>query len=83
MNYLLMLLKLLPYITAGVSVIHTDATTGQKKQIAGDLLGLSTAASQQVLSGTNAELAATIGTVATQSVSSIIEALHPSTTTVK
>lgn len=80
MNYLLMILKLVPYIAAGVSVVHTDATTGQKTQIASDILGLATAGSQQVLSGSDAEMAALIGQTATESITAIINALHPSTT---
>ena len=76
MNYALMILKLIPYITAGVSIVHQDATQGQKTQIAQDLLGVATLASQQVLSGTNAELAQAIGSVAHDSVASIIATLH-------
>ena len=76
MNYALMILKLIPYITAGVTVVHQDATQGQKTQIAQDLLGVATLASQQVLTGTNAELANAIGSVAQDSVASIIATLH-------
>lgn len=76
MNWLLSILKLIPYIAAGVHVIHTDADAGQKKQIASDLIGIATAGSQEVLSPENAAIAANVGQAAQSTVSTIIDALH-------
>jgi hypothetical protein len=81
MDYLTAILKLLPYIAAGVQVIHQDASAGQKTQIVTDALSLATAGSQQVLTGENAEMAATIGSAATEAVSTIVNALHNTAST--
>lgn len=81
MNWLLSILKLIPYIAAGVHLIHADATVGERKKIASDLIGLSTAASQEVLSPENAQIAASVGAVAQNTVSNIIDVLHSQSAT--
>lgn len=65
MNWLTNIMKLLPYILAGVNVIHSDASDETKSQIATQLLGVAVAGATQsgVLSPTNSAIAAGAGDV--------------------
>jgi len=61
-------LKLIPYVVAGVNVIHQNESSETKTQLAQDALGIAVQASTQVLNPADQQLAATVG----QTVSGVI-----------
>lgn len=78
MNVLLTILRLLPYVVAGVQAVHTDLSTDQKIQATNDIIGISAAAVGAV-SPSNADAANALGTEATSTISALVAALHGKT----
>lgn len=79
MNWILMLLKLIPYVAAGINVVHADLPVEGKVKAAQDALSVAVSSAQQVLAPENAELATAIGETANTSISQIVTALHSAT----
>lgn len=75
MNWLLFILKLVPYIGAGVNAVHSDLSADQKTKVATDLIQLGAAATGQV-SPDHADLATAISATAVSSVGQVVNALH-------
>ena len=77
------LLKLVPYVTAGVEVIHAGESTETKTQLAKQALGVATQAAAQVLSPDNEQIAQVVsGAVdsaitATQNVQAALKGQQP------
>lgn len=76
MNWILMLLKLIPYVAVGIQAVHADLPVEGKIAAAQDVLSVAIAGAQQALPEGNAELAAAIGTTANNTISQIVTALH-------
>lgn len=81
MNVLLSLLKLIPYLAAGISVVHSDLSLADKKTAAQDALSIAVSAATAALPASQSELASSIGGIAETTMNSVLDALHPSTTT--
>lgn len=82
MEILEAILKLVPYVAAGISVVHSDLSLGTKQQAANDALSVAVAGAEATLAPTNSALAGALGTIVSTTMNSVIAALHPSTTTV-
>ena len=70
--------KLVPYVVAGVEMIHANENTQTKTQLAQDALSLALSASTQVLTGSNekaAQIAAGAVSDAISSAQQLIAAL--------
>lgn len=57
------ILKLIPYVTAGIEVIHGEKDTATKTQMAQDALSVASQAAAQVLSPGNAAVAASVANI--------------------
>jgi len=65
MNWIQLILGLVPSIVKGIQVVHGDTISGAtKKQMAQDALATAVQASQTVLTGNNANLAQAAGAIA-------------------
>lgn len=80
MNALLKVLSLIPYLGAGISVIHSDLSLANKQTAAADAMEVLMAGASALMPG-EAPLIDELGTVGLNAMSGIIKALHPSTTT--
>lgn len=83
MNWLSVLagiLKLVPYVVAGVNQIHTDKDTATKTQLAKEALGMATATAAQVLSPDNGNIANAVSGAVSASIDAA-QLIHESTTT--
>lgn len=76
MNWLMMILKLIPYVSAGIQTVHADLPVEGKVKAAQDSLAIAVAGAQQVLAPDNAELATAIGTAVNNSISQVVTSLH-------
>ncbi len=76
MNWLLALIKLIPYVAAGIQLVHADLPVEGKIKAAQDALSVAVSAAQATLSPEHAELATAIGETANTTISSIVTALH-------
>ena len=74
-SILQLILKLTPYVVAGVQTLHPTASGTTKKQIAGDLLNVAVAGATSVLSPDNAAIAQVIGGAASQIIDATV-AVH-------
>jgi hypothetical protein len=80
MNDLLKVLSLIPYLGAGISVIHSDLSLASKQTAAADAVQIMMLGASSLMPG-EATLIDELGTVGLNAMSGIIKALHPSTTT--
>jgi hypothetical protein len=86
MNWLTVLgglYKLIPYVVAGVEVIHTNESSETKTQLALDALNIATQASTHVLGTSNSAIASVVSTAVStgiQSVQDIISTIKNTTT---
>jgi hypothetical protein len=62
-------MKLVPYVVAGVEVIHANETTETKTQLAQDALSIATQAAAQVLSPDNNAIANAVSSAVNQAIS--------------
>lgn len=79
MNWVLLLLKLIPYVAAGIHVVHADLPVAGKVAAAQDALSVAIAGAQSVLAPNDAALATGIGEAANASISQIVTSLHNAT----
>ncbi|MGH7955118.1 MAG: hypothetical protein ACREOZ_04075 [Gloeomargaritales cyanobacterium] len=75
MKWLSFIFRLIPYLTAGINVIHKDLGIGDKTKIATDLVSLGTQAAIEVNPG-DSQLEGAIGQNVNSSIESITTALH-------
>ena len=73
-SILQMILKLTPYIVAGVQQLHPNTPGTTKKQIAADLLNTAVSGATAVLSPQNAAIAQVIGGTASQIIDATVQA---------
>jgi hypothetical protein len=74
MNWLTILTglyKLIPYVVAGVEVVHTNESTETKTQLAQDALSIAVQGAQQVLSPNDAAIASNVANAVTVGIKSV------------
>jgi hypothetical protein len=76
MNDLLKVLSLIPYLGAGISVIHSDLALASKQTAAADAVQIMMLGASSLMPG-EATLIGELGTVGLNAMSGIINALHP------
>jgi|ERR1035437_2200197 translation initiation factor 2 alpha subunit (eIF-2alpha) len=78
MNWLTMLqslFKLVPYVVAGIEVIHTNETTETKTQLAQDALSIATQAAAQILSPGNAAISNSVSAAVNNGIQNVQDVL--------
>lgn len=80
MRWLMMILKLIPYIASGINVVHSDLPVEGKVKAAQDALSVAVAGAQTVLAPDDAALATAIGQTANAAISQAVVDVHNSTT---
>ncbi len=76
MNWLLLIFKLIPYVTAGVNIVHKDLTLGEKTQTAQDIIGLATSAAVSALPTYQGQIVGTLGGMVNDTIASTMATLH-------
>lgn len=79
MHWLMMILKLIPYIGAGINVVHADLPVEGKVKAAQDALAVAVAGAQSVLAPNDAALADAIGQTANAAIAQTVTAIHNKT----
>lgn len=81
MNWLLKILKLVPYVVAGVNVLHSGQSNETKMQKTAELLNIANAGASTVLSADNAAISSAVNDETQAIINQIAANHHPATVT--